>query len=301
MMRVSTVQLQRTVMSGMDRGASSFSHISQQMASGKRMIKPSDDPLGAVKLMAIQAEQASLKQFDKNIENARRHLSGAETYITSINAHLDKLRDLTLEAGNGTLNPAGRKAIALEMESVKDSLLATVNSKGSNGKYLFSGSEVAKPAIAGPDPITGDYSYAGDNRERQVTIASGVKMAANVNADATFFDGGKDFFKDLDGYIEKLNLDTESSADRKAMLATVDSSAATNLQLLTIVGTRLSEIMQTKDTNADIRLYSKNLQLSLEQLDYGTASFELAQAELALKTTQMVYVKASKLSLFNVM
>ena len=43
-MRVSTVQLQRIVMSGMEQGASSFSHISQQQASGKRIIKPSDDP-----------------------------------------------------------------------------------------------------------------------------------------------------------------------------------------------------------------------------------------------------------------
>ncbi|CAM3212341.1 flagellar hook-associated protein FlgL [Moritella viscosa] len=300
-MRVSTVQLQRTVMSGMERSASIFSHISQQKASGKRMVKPSDDPLGAVKLMALQAEQVSLKQFDTNIENVRRHLSGAETYITSINDHFDKLRDLTLEAGNGTLNEEGRKAIALEMKSVKDSLLATVNSKGSNGKYLFSGSEVEKQPIAGPDPVTGDYSYGGDNGERYITIASGVKVAANVNADATFFDGGKDFFKDVDGYIEKLNLGTEVPGDIKMMLGAVDSSIDTNLQLLTIVGTRLSEIMQTKDTNADISLYGKNLQLSLEQLDYGMASFDLAQAELALKTTQQVYVKASRLSLFNVM
>ncbi|MGC3834689.1 hypothetical protein ACPSKX_10590 [Moritella viscosa] len=128
-----------------------------------------------------------------------------------------------------------------------------------------------------------------------------MKVAANVNADATFFDGGKDFFKDVDGYIEKLNLGTEVPGDIKMMLGAVDSSIDTNLQLLTIVGTRLSEIMQTKDTNADISLYGKNLQLSLEQLDYGMASFDLAQAELALKTTQQVYVKASRLSLFNVM
>ena len=300
-MRVSTVQLQRIVMSGMERGASSFSHISQQQASGKRIIKPSDDPLGTVKLMALQAEQANLKQFNTNIENARRHLSGAETYVTSISDQLGKLRDLTLEAGNGTLTPAGRKAIAQEMEAVKESLLASSNAKGSNGKYLFSGSEVEKPPIVGPDPVTGDYTYVGDNSERKITIASGVKVVSNIDVEETFFDGGKDFFKDLDGYIEKLNTDSQVPADRKVMLAAIDSSADTNLQLLTTIGTRLSEIIQTKDTNTDISLYGKNLQLSLEQLDYGMASFDLAQAELALKTTQQVYVKASRLSLFNVM
>ena len=185
-MRVSTVQLQRIVMSGMEQGASSFSHISQQQASGKRIIKPSDDPLGTVKLMALQAEQANLKQFNTNIENARRHLSGAETYVTSISAQLGKLRDLTLEAGNGTLTPAGRKAIAQEMEAVKESLLASSNAKGSNGKYLFSGSEVEKSPIAGPDPVTGDYTYAGDNRERKITIASGVKVVSNIDVEVTF-------------------------------------------------------------------------------------------------------------------
>jgi flagellar hook-associated protein 3 FlgL len=300
-MRVSTAQLQRTVMNGMDRAASRYSNLSQQMASGKRILKPSDDPMGAVKLMALQAEQANLKQFVANVDNARRHLSGAETYITSISSNLDKLRDLTLEAGDGTLTAAGRKAIAQEMESVKESLLASVNAKGSNGKSLFSGSEVEKPPVSGPDPVTGAYRYNGDNAERQITIATGVKIVANVDVDATFFDAGKDFFKELDGYIKKLSLNTDVSADRKAMLAAVDSSADVNLQLLTVVGSRLVELAQTKDTNADISLYGKSLQLSLEQLDYGIAAFDLDQAELALQTTQQVYVKASKLSLFNLM
>jgi len=300
-MRVSTVQLQRIAMSGMERGASLISHISQQQASGKRIIKPSDDPLGTVRLMALQAEQANLKQFNVNIENVRRHLSGAETYVTSISDELGKLRDLTLEAGNGTLTLTGRKAIAQEMTAVKESLLASSNAKGSNGKYLFSGSEVAKAPIVGPDPVTGDYTYVGDNRERKIMVASGIKVVSNIDVEETFFAGGNDFFKDLDGYIEKLNSDSQVPADRKTMLEAIDSSADTNLQLLTTIGTRLSGIIQTKDTNADISLYGKKLQLSSEQLDYGTAAFEFAQAELALNTTQMVYVKASKLSLFNVM
>lgn len=301
-MRVSTGQLQQVMMDGLQRGAVDFSRINQQMASGKRILKPSDDPLGTVQLMSLKKEQANLQQYDANIESSRRHLGSAETYITSISDTLLRLRDLTLEAGNGAYGQSERQALASEMQSLKETLMDTANSKGSNGKYLFSGSEVNKAPVSDPDPVAGTYQYQGDNAVRQVSVSSGVQVPTNVDIEQVFFNGGDDFFQGLDAFIKELETSPDGVSDgMKVMLGKIDTSMDSNLELLTDVGSKLSALNQVKDTNSDITLYSKTLQLSLESLDYGQASMQLSQAELALKTTQQVYVKVNHLSLFNQM
>jgi len=297
-MRVSTGQLQQLMMDGFQRGSIDFSRISQQMATGKKILKPSDDALGTVQLMALKKEQANIEQFNSNISNARRQLGSAETYISSMSDTLLKLRDLTLEAGNGAYGLSERQALAAEMQSLKDALMDTANAKGSNGKYLFSGSEVNTPPISGP--VAGAYSYDGDNLGRQISISSGVQVTSNFDVQDVFFNGGGDFFQELDDFIDTLNTQTGSVAnDVTNMLDSLDTSITGNLKLLTDVGGRINSLDKVQLTNDDIELYSQTLQLELESLDYGQASMQLTQAELALQATQQVYIKVNQLNLFD--
>lgn len=299
-MRVSTGQLQQLMMDGMDRSTGEFARISQQMAAKKRILKPSDDPLGSVQLMSLQKEQANLKQYDANIDSSRRHLGSAETYITSISDTLLRLRDLTLEAGNGAYGQSERQALAREMRSLKETLVDTANAKGSNGKYLFSGSEVDKAPVS--DPVAGVYQYQGDNAVRQVSISSGVQVATNVDLEQVFFHGGDDFFQGLDSFIDELETSPDGvNADMVVMLDKIDTSMGSNLELLTTVGAKINTLEQVENTNADITLYSKKLQMSLESLNFGQAAMDLSQAELAMNCTQQVYIKVNRLSLFNQM
>lgn len=297
-MRVSTSQLQQIMMDGFQRGAIDFSQISQQMASGKKILKPSDDPLGTVQLLALKKEQANIEQYDDNIANARRELGSAETYITSMSDIMLKLRDLTLEAGSGAYGLTERQALASEMQSLKEALMDSANAKSSNGKYLFSGSEVDTAPISGP--VAAVYSYAGDNLSRQVSISSGVQVTANFDVEQVFFSGGGDFFQELDDFINVLNTQsTGVGSDVTTMLGGIDTSINGNLKLLTNVGSRINSLNNVQVTNDDIQLYSKTLQLELESLDYAQASMQLSQAELALQATQSVYIKVNQLNLFN--
>ncbi|WDD99314.1 flagellar hook-associated protein FlgL [Thalassomonas actiniarum] len=296
-MRVSTGQLQQLMMNGFQRGAVDFANISQQMATGKKILKPSDDALGTVQLMALKKEQANIEQFNSNISNARRQLGSAETYISSMSDTLLKLRDLTLEAGNGAYGLSERQALAAEMQSLKDALMDTANAKGSNGKYLFSGSEVETAPISGP--VAGAYSYAGDNLGRQISVSSGVQVTSNFDVEKVFFNGG-DFFQELDDFIDVLNTQTGSVGnDVSNMLDSLDTSITGNLKLLTEVGSRINSLDKVENTNNDIELYGQTLQLELESLDYGQASMQLTQAELALQATQQVYIKVNQLNLFD--
>ncbi|WDE12106.1 flagellar hook-associated protein FlgL [Thalassomonas haliotis] len=296
-MRVSTGQLQQLMMDGFQRGSVNFSNISQQMATGKKILKPSDDALGTVQLMALKKEQANIEQYNSNISNARRQLGSAETYISSMSDTLLKLRDLTLEAGNGAYGLSERQALAAEMQSLKDALMDTANAKGSNGKYLFSGSEVETAPISGP--VAGAYSYDGDNLPRQISVSSGVQVTSNFDVQDVFFNGG-DFFQDLDDFINTLNTQTGSVGnDVTNMLTSLDTSITGNLKLLTEVGGRINSLDKVELTNNDIELYGQTLQLELESLDYGQASMQLTQAELALQATQQVYIKVNQLNLFD--
>lgn len=292
-MRVSTNQLQQLMMNSLQSGAVDFSKVSQQMATGKRILRPSDDPMGTVQLMALKKEQANLSQYNANIGNARSHLGSAETYVTSISDTFLKLRDLTLAAGNGTLGLSERQALASEISSLKAALIDTGNARGSDGKYLFAGSQVNTA------PISASNSYQGDNLARAVSISAGVQVTTNVDIEKVFF-AGNNLLNDLDNFLTVLNTNAGNiGADVTTMLDSIDSSIDANLELLTQVGARINTLDKVLATNNDINLYSKTLQLKLESLDYGVASMELTQAELALQTTQLVYTKVNQLNLFD--
>ncbi len=292
-MRVSTSQLQQLMMNSLQRGAVDFSKVSQQMASGKRILKPSDDAMGTVQLMALKKEQANLSQYNANIGNARSHLGSAETYMTSFSDTILQLRDLTLKAGNGSYGLSERQALASEISALKEALIDTANAKGSDGKYLFSGSQVNTA------PVSAANSYQGDNLSREVNISAGVQVSTNVDIENVLFTNNN-LLDDLDAFILSLNTNTgDIGADVTAMLNSVDISLDANLELITDIGSRINVLDNVLATNDDITLYSKTLQLKLESLDYAQASMELTQAELALQTTQLVYTKVNQINLFG--
>ncbi|MDX1265854.1 MAG: flagellar hook-associated protein FlgL, partial [Oceanisphaera sp.] len=187
-MRVSTGQIQRIMMHSMEKGGADYGKLLQQMASGDRLLKPSDDPLATVRLQGIDKELSALGQYEKNAEQVKTRLGQEETQIDTMKDVLLRLRDMTVEAGNGAYSQADRQALTQEMDSLKQNLLDLANARNEEGHYLFSGSKTDVAAVAETAP--GVFSYQGDDYQRQVAIAIGVTIPSNDSAERLLFDGG---------------------------------------------------------------------------------------------------------------
>lgn len=302
-MRVSTNQIQLGMLDNLQKGFGEYAKLDRQIASSKRILQPSDDPIGSVRLLGLHKEQNAMAQYQKNIANAKSQLSQGEIQLDSMTNMLMRLRELTQMAANGSMSDDDRRAVASEMGIIKDGLLDLANARNESGSSLFAGSQVNQTAIVKITDtavgVVGSYKYQGDSLVREVTIAKGVTVQLNQTADKLFMEDG-DFFKQLDETLAALDGALPDAADRaRAMLdrsATLQDDISA---MMSNIGARINLLDQVDEGHAEKGLYSKELSNKIESLDYAEAATRQTHVLMALQVQQQAFVKVNSLSLFN--
>lgn len=176
-MRVSTGMFYDSGVSGMSQQTSAVYKLQQQIATGRRIVTPADDPVAAAQ--ALQAQQAKdvNAQFTTNIGNAKSSLNLEDAQLSSVTDMFGRLRQLTVQAGNDPLSANDRKSIAMELRSRFDELMGLANSTDGSGQYLFSGFQGStKPFGGNVDALVSGASpevqYLGDDGQRTLQVAS---------------------------------------------------------------------------------------------------------------------------------
>src|SRR5215831_18311380 len=101
-----------------------IANASQELQTGKQILKPSDDPLGAQRALALQGTSDALDQFTANAGMAQDWLQTTSTALSSITTMSQRVRDLTVQAANGTINSTDLSALAKEVDSLIDGIKA---------------------------------------------------------------------------------------------------------------------------------------------------------------------------------
>lgn len=183
-MRISTNGAYLRGLTAMQRLQFALDHTQQQISSGRRILKPSDDPVAAGQAIAMRESLARLEQFDRNAGILSNRLAHEETALVSVNNVLQRVRELALEANNPTQSNETRALIAVEVRQLLDQLVNVANEKDGNGHYLFSGNMEETQPIAKSGSA---YSYQGDQGQRFIQIAEGRQIADGDTGDAIFF------------------------------------------------------------------------------------------------------------------
>lgn len=140
-MRISTNQLFQSGVSAMQRAQTEMSRTSLQMATGRRILTPSDDPSGATQSVMLQAAVNKTEQYQRNADFALPKLELEESQIDAVQNYLQRARELVVAGSNDTYNDENRKTLADEIRQIRDAILGVANSQDSNGEYLFSGTD----------------------------------------------------------------------------------------------------------------------------------------------------------------
>ena len=138
-MRISTSMMYQQGVTGMQQRTADLVRLQEQIAAGHRIVKPSDDPVGATTVLDIKQSQALNDQYRVNGDGAQGQLSLEEAALSTTTSLLQDVRTLAVAAGNPGLNNSDRKALATDIESRYQELLGIANSKDANGQYMFSG------------------------------------------------------------------------------------------------------------------------------------------------------------------
>lgn len=302
-MRISTQTLFESGAARLGEVQSGLLKIQQQVASGRRILTPSDDPVGAARALEVTQSQSINTQHGVNRQHAKSALVSVEGALSSATSLLLDVKTSIVAAGNGSLTDSQRGFLATELRSRFDALLSIANSRDGMGNYQFSGYQTATPPFA--ETATG-AQYQGDQGQRLLQVDATRQMAISNPGQAVFQGGGQDIFNTLKDLITLLQTPVVTPADAAALssgLALAGSNTDLALDnVLTVrasVGTRLQEIDALDFAGDDRNLqYSQTLS-KLQDVDYTQALTQLSQQQFIFEAAQRSFVTVSGLSLFN--
>jgi flagellar hook-associated protein 3 FlgL len=183
-MRLSSATIYNQSLSSMLAQESAYQDAAQEVASGTRVVNPSDDSLAAAQAVNVRQAIAANEQYADSRSAISTSLSQEESTLDSINDAISSAMSLLVQANNGTLSDADRESIATSLQGVYDTLVTLANATDSNGNYLFSGYQSQSAAFV--EDADGNLVYQGDDNVVTQQVSSTQSMASGDNG-ATIF------------------------------------------------------------------------------------------------------------------
>ncbi|HAJ7495992.1 TPA: flagellar hook-associated protein 3 [Escherichia coli] len=309
-MRVTTQQTYVSMTQSFNNLSGDLAHVVEQMATGKQILQPSDDPIAATRITQLNRQQSAIEQYQSNIDSASAGLSQQESILDGVNNSLLAVRDDLLEAANGTNTADSLASLGQDIESLTESMVAALNYQDEDGHYVFGGTINDQPPIVAVDDdgdgVTDSYSYQGNSDHRQTTVSNGVEVDTNVAA-SDFFGSNLDVLNTLNSLSQELQApnvdpaDPQVQSDIQNAVDVVDTASDDLNASIASLGETQNTMSMLSDAQTDISTSNDELIGSLKDLDYGPASITFTGLEVAMEATLKTYSKVSELNLFSVL
>jgi flagellar hook-associated protein 3 FlgL len=297
-MRVSTSQIFRQGVDAMLQNQRELSRTELQVASGKRILSPSDDPSASARVLDLQESQQRLAQYQRNADVAIAKLNQEETALSAIGDTLQRVRELAVQGANDVLGVDERRAIAVEVRQHIESFMQLANSQDANGEFLFSGFKTKTQPFT-HDGV-GGFTYHGDDGQRLLKIGDSREVAigdpGSVFMDFAAAGGG---LTNIGEVMYDLATNLEAGNGYPQALTDIDSALSSLLSTRSKVGARMNAVDDQRAANEAFDLAAAEVRSTLEDLDYAEAISRFNQQLTALQASQQSFIKIQDLSLFN--
>ena len=319
-MRISTQMMYEQSMRGVTNSQSAWLGYGEQMATGQKVNRPSDDPIAASQAVVISQAQAQNTQYETARTFAKQKVSLEESVLQQVTTAITGAQGTIVKAGNGSLSDDDRASLATELQGYRDQLLNLANSTDGNGRYIFGGYKTE----SAPYDATGTYSGGNQAISQQVDASRTMVIAHTGNEvfnhissnatpepvdPATGLPGTSetDLFKMLDTAITALKTPVAGNETAKAAAQPVVDKTSRGLgnslnNVSTVraeLGTQLNEL-DTLDALGDDRTVALKQQKSdLIDVDWNSVISSYTMQQAALQASYKAFTDMQGLSLFQ--
>lgn len=319
-MRISTSLIFNSGTSGIQNLQSGLYRLQNQLSTGRRILAPEDDPIGASEALQVGQSKAVNTQFLDNQANAGNKLGFLDSTLSGIQDELLAIKDRAIQAGNSSYSPEQRAMIAQELKQRMASLIGYGNTQDGEGNYIFSGYKTSTQPFqvnaGGTQPYAlGNQtyvSYSGDAGKQALQVTASQQMSTSENGLDVFMQvrdaqgnvTGRSLFDSLQNMIDILDpssgqpynstMYSQSLADMSSAIdhvSTVRARVGANMQALGSLTTNAQDIGFLYDTRLS----------DLQDLDYTAAISQFTQTQTQLQAAQLSFKQTSQLSLFNIL
>lgn len=268
-MRVTQSMLSNNMLRNLSNSYSKIGKYQEQITTGRKFTRPSDDPVSTVKGMAFRTDLNKAEQFTRNIQTVNNWLDTTDDALDQAGTALHRIKELLVQAANDTNTSSDRTKIKEEIEQIKLQLRDIANTKVGN-KYIFSGTKTLAP-------VFDESGMTGHINEEivQIEVFDGIKLDVNIP--------GKTLFGNIDNFMSNLsnllNDDTKTGEDISEMLGDLDQLYEDVLAARADIGARQNrvELMTNR-----LALHETNVTKQLsenEDVDFAKAITEMITAE----------------------
>ncbi|MBL4850138.1 MAG: hypothetical protein JKY65_31815 [Planctomycetes bacterium] len=272
-MRVTQNQRTSSSLRDIQSAAQQLSTLEEQVSSGTRIRRPSDDPIVAGRLLTLDAEQGRLENSERMGQLLGAELEVADSALQALSAALARARALGVAGGSDALNSTDRASLAVEVDGILQEALGLSN-RTLDGRSIFAGGQTNLSPYelqAGPPQLA---SYAGDGLTRSVAVGDILISATPA--------GPEPMTAALNSLIALRDALRTDASSTRAALDGIDSAHEGTTLSLAKVGTRQG-LLQRVDDEVDVRI------LRLLELRSELADVDLSEAIVSLREHQVAY------------
>ena len=304
-MRVSTNSLYQRNLQSILNTNSKYQTSGLHLSTGKRILTPSDDPIGTTQALILKQEKEKNQQFLVARDNADKSLSLQDTILGSVNTVIQNIKETLVYAGDGILSDDNLKDLANKLQGLKDQLFSLANSQDGNGNYIFAGNKNDTPPFVKDN--NGVVSYVGGTTTINVLVDNTREIPLSFTGIQVFMTGSnpnaeRDIFASIDHALVALN-NGINDPQYQTELSKANLGIENSFDNFNIVrangGSLLSEIEELTELGKTVDIEFDGQISQLEDVDWYEAISDYVMLQANLQAAQYVFKTMQSMSLFQ--
>jgi flagellar hook-associated protein 3 FlgL len=279
--RITNQMSAQMTLAGIETALDRLDTTQQELSTGKSINQPSDNPSGTALALQLNTDLSNLTSYSNNVTDGTGWAEAQSSALSDITNSVQRIRELTLEAANGTQTTADMQASAQEVNQLIDQIKQDANTQY-NGQYVFSGSATSTEPYA-----SGSDTYAGNGGTVTRTIGPNTSLTVSANLSGVLGNGQSAG----DGLLLNTlrNISDDMQSGNSSGLNTDLSSLDTNVNSLDGLSANVGAV-QDRLQMAASRI--QTLQTSDTQVLSNTQDADMASTEISFSTQQAALTAA---------
>ncbi|WP_374149319.1 flagellar hook-associated protein FlgL [Priestia megaterium] len=262
-MRVTQGMLAANSLKQISNSYNKLETLQNQLSTGKKITRPSDDPVVATKGMAYRSNLSEVNQYKRNLTEAQSWFDSSESGLEQVNSILQRTKELVVQGLNGTNESDDRQAIAREIEQLKLDYMQVGNTQVA-GNYIFNGVKVGTAPIS--ENASGMIESNINLDPFSVEVSKGIQLRVNIHPENIFGQGAFDLMNNVQTAFEQNDVNS-----LKDLSTQVDTQLSTLLAERSELGARSNrlELIENRLDSQEItatKMLSNNEDADIEQV-----------------------------------
>lgn len=263
--------LSNNLLRNLNRSYSEMDKYFNQLNTGKKFNRPSDDPVAAMRGIGFRSELHQIEQFERNTSEVHNWFDNTDAALEQVNSGLQRIRYLAVQASNGTYGETELESIAAEVDQILDDIKDLANTKV-NEKYIFNGNATETEPV---NKLDDSHEFRGGNIE--IEVAPSSTLIVNVDGKEVFEKNGESMFDVIERFSEKLRGNSDVSIDES--ISELDDFINQVIDKRADLGARMNRLELIENRLAQQKIVATSTLSKNEDVDYAETITKLITQE----------------------